>query len=319
MKSLKLFLIVAITSISLYSCDDSTAQNRVTVSHPKPQDISVQSNDIPGFNVNRFADLLKTTSSPDALTQAINANGNDINNLDLDEDGQIDYLKVDQVNANTLAVYDETSNDKVEICKLTVNTQNNSYSVVGSPQYCGNTYVYHSSPGLTFGQYMFLSWMLTPHPYYHPYWGYHRGYYGGYRPYYSHYSRPYTRTYSRTRTVTRTVPSSTVRTTTRSTPSQVRSTSSVRSTPQRTSVSNPVRSQRAFTRGEGNRYRSSGATGSGFRSSSSSSSSRGGFGSSSRSSSRSSSSFGSSRSSSRSSFGSSRSSFGGGRSSGRRR
>lgn len=159
MKSLKLFLIAAIASISLYSCGDSTAQNRVSVSHPQPQDINVQSNDIPGFDVNRFADSLKTTSSPEALTQAINANGNDINNLDLDEDGQIDYLKVDQVNGNTLAVYDETSNDKVEICKLTVNTQNNSYSVVGSPQYCGNTYVYNSSPGLTFGQYKFLHWM----------------------------------------------------------------------------------------------------------------------------------------------------------------
>lgn len=312
MKSLKTFLIATFALFALNSCDDTTAQNRVTVSHPQPQDINVQSNDIPGFNVNRFADLLKTTSSPDALTQAINANGNDINNLDLDEDGQIDYLKVDQVNGNTLAVYDETTNDKVEICKLTVNTQNKSYSVVGTPQYCGNTYVYNSSRDLSFGQYMFLTWMLTSRPYYyHPVWGYHVGYYRGYRPYYSHYSRPYTRTYSRTRTVTRTVPSTVRSTTTRSTPTQVRSSSSsVRSTPQRTSVSNPVRSQREFSRGEGNRYRSSGATGSGFRSSSSS---RGGFGS--RSSSRSS-SFGSSRSS-RSSFGSSRSSFGGSRSSSR--
>lgn len=305
MKSLKTFLIATFSLFAMNSCSDTTAQNRVTVSHPQPQDINVQSNDIPGFNVNRFADLLKTTSNPDALTQAINANGNDINNLDLDEDGQIDYLKVDQINNNSLGVYDETNNDKVEICKLTVNTQNNSYSIVGTPQYCGNTYVYNSSPGLTFGQFMFLHWMLSPHPYYHPYWGYHVGYYRGYRPYYSHYSRPYTRTYSRTRTVTRTVPS-TVRST-RSTPTQVsRSASSVRSTPQRTSVSNPVRSQREFSRGEGNRFRSSGATGSGFRSSSSSSS-------------RSSSSFGSSRSSSRSSFGSSRSSFGGSRGGGRRR
>lgn len=310
MKSLKTLLIATFTIFALNSCDDTTAQNRVSVEHPKPQDINVQSNDIPGFNVNRFADLLKSTSSPDALTQAINVNGNDINNLDLDEDGQIDYLKVDQVNSNTLAVYDETTNDKIEICKLTVNTQNNSYSVVGSPTYCGNTHVYHSSPGITFGQYMFLSWMLTPHPYYHPAWGYHRGYYGGYRPYYSHYSRPYTRTYTRTRTVSRSVPSPTR--TSRSTPTQVRSSASVRNTPQRTSVSNPVRSQREFSRGEGNRYRSSGATGSGFRSSSS----RGGFGSRSSSSS---SSYGSSRSSSRSSFGSSRSSFGSSRSSSRRR
>ena len=221
MKSLKLFLIAAFASLSLHSCSDTTAQNRVTVSHPQPQDINVQSNDIPGFNVNRFADLLKTTSSPDALTQAINAKGNDINNLDLDEDGQIDYLKVDQVDNTTLAVYDETNNDKVEVCKLTVNTQNNSYSVVGSPQYCGNTYVYNSQPGITLGQFLFLHWMLTPHPYYHPYWGYHRGYYVGYHPYYTHYSRPYTRTYSRTRTITRTVPST--RTTVRSTPTQVRS------------------------------------------------------------------------------------------------
>lgn len=297
-----LALLVA-SAIGFNSCGNSTAQNRVIVTHAQPvvtapQDVNVQSNDVPGFDVNGFANLLKTTTNPDALTQAINQPGNSINNLDLDNDGNIDYLKVDQISGNSLGVYDETQSGKVTVATLTVNTQNNSYVINGTPDYCGNTYIYQSQPGLTFGQYMFLAWMLHPHPYYHPYWGYHRGYYHGYGCYHSHYRTPYNPGYMRTRTVTnRTVvrnPSySSGSSQVRQSPTQVRATP----TPQRSSVSNPTQSQRSFSAGGASNFRSRGSNTNGFGGSSHSSATHSSP----------------SHSSPSRSFGGSRSSFGGGR------
>jgi len=295
---MKKIILSAFVGISLLvsACNNTptNAQNNVSVSHAPQQDVNVQSNDIPGFDVNAFANLLKQTTNPDVLTQAINDPKNNINNLDLDNDGNIDYLKVDQTGNTSLGVYDELPSGKVQVATLTVNTTNNSYAVTGTPAYCGPNYVYNSPTGLTFGDYMFLTWLMTPHHYYHPYWGYGRGYYGGYHPYRSRYGRPYTSSYARTRTTT-------TRTYTRpSTSSGYRqSTSSSYSKPSysttaRTTVSAPASSQRSFNSGEGSRFRSSGSSSNGFRSSSSSSRS----------------SFGRS-SSSRSSFGGSRSSFGG--------
>lgn len=259
------------------SCNNTptNAQNRVTVSHnyAPQQDVNVQPNDIPGFDVNAFAQLLKSTTNPDALTQAINSQGNNVNNLDLDNDGSIDYLKVDQTGNTSLGVFDELPTGKVQVASLTVNTMNNSYCVTGVPDYCGPTYVYNSPSGITFGQFLFLHWLLTPHSYYHPHWGYHRGYYSGYSYYRSHYSRPYSSSYIRER---RTITTRTTRMapSTSSSTYRTSNTSTYRSTPQtpaRTSISTPSTSQRSFTSGEGNRFRSSGASSNGFRSTSSSS------------------------------------------------
>ena len=93
-------LIIILSVVLLQSC--SSHQNNVVIQHAQPQNVTVQSNDITGFDINKFSELLKTTTSPDALTQALNVNGNNINNLDLDEDNEIDYLKVDQIDATTI-------------------------------------------------------------------------------------------------------------------------------------------------------------------------------------------------------------------------
>ena len=293
MKKLQLLLAI---SILLISCGPQS--NNVTVTHQQPSNIQAQVSDLPGFDVNAFSSLLKTTGNPDAIQQAINAPGNSINNLDLDGDGNIDYLKVDQINNYTIQVIDETgSNSKEVIATLTVNPQNNSYAIQGSQNYCGNNYYYNSPQGITFGQFLFLNWLLTPHSYYHPYWGYHSGYYRGYSAYHSHYSRPYSRSYIQERKSYRT----TTTTTRNSTPSvnRITSTSNSSQSITRNSVASPNKSQRSFSTSNN----SGGSISSGFGRSSSSSSS-------STSSNSSRSSFGSSRSSS---FGGGRSSCGGGR------
>ena len=281
--------LLAILLIGLISCGSNQQPNNVSISQSQPQNISVQTaaaSDIPGFNVEQFSNLLKTTTSPDALTQALNANGNNINNLDLDGDGNIDYLRVNQLDANTLQVVDETgASSQVVVATLNINTQNNSYSVSGNQTYCGNNYNYQSPTGLSFGQLMFISYMMSPHSYYHPYWGYHSHYYNGYSAYHSHYSRPYNQSYiTERRTTTRTIN----RTTSSNAPRAQTPSVSTRS------LSSPTQSQRSFQSNAGSGFKANNGNSNGFRPSASSSKS----------------SFGSSRSS----FGSSRSSFGSSRS-----
>ena len=274
-----IFLVMA-----LISCH-SSGQNNVVVtpSQYSSNNIQVSAENIPGFNVQAFANLVKTTANPQVLEQQINDPNSGINTLDLDKDGNVDYLKVVE-RANQLVVIDETSTNQITIATLNI-TPNGDVSVSGVPTYCGQNYYYHNHYSLTDA--ILLSYLLRPHPYYIP--RYHYGYY----PSYYHRTSVIS---TRTRIISSPSYRSSVRTTTsysRPTTSYSRPTTSYSrpATPTRTSLSNPSTSQRSFTPR---------STSSPVRS--------GGFGSSSRSSS---SSFGSS-SSSRSSFGSSRSSFGGG-------
>lgn len=264
----KSILFVAI-GMFIASCDSNTQTqpNTVVVTQaPQPQQYQEPSNvqaqvaDIPGFNVQGFADLLKSTSNPSAIQDALNSPNNSVNNLDLDNDGIIDYLRVDQINRYAIRVVDEIGEDqRVDIATLTINPQNNSYSIKGSPDYCGNTYIYNSQPGITLGQLMFLNWLMTPHPVYHPNWGYRR-YPAGYTAYHSRYERPYSRSYIQerkvTKTVTRTVTQPKVSVTSPNYPSNPRTRTNTPQTSRptvstpppapRPSISAPAQSQRSF-------------------------------------------------------------------------
>lgn len=276
--------------IGLASCGNSQPQNNVYVQPASAQttDINVQASDVPGFDVNNFAALLKTQKNPQALEQVINSANNNVNNLDLNGDGNIDYVKINEVGANTLQVVDNISaTDSVIVATLTLTPGTKTMTIQGNQDYCGNNYYYQSTYHPT--DWLFMAYLLTPHVYYHPMWhyGYYPRYYGvGYR---SHYGHSYTRSSVTRVREYRTNPSSFRQ---KYYPSKSYSTPS---SPVRRSLSTPGSSQRSF------QVRSSSTP---VRS--------GGFG---NSSSRSRSSFGSPSSSSRSSFGSSRSSFGSSRSS----
>ena len=255
-----IFLVMA-----LMSCH-SSGQNNVVVtpSQYSSNNIQVQADNIPGFNVQAFANLVKTTANPQVLEQQINDPNSGINTLDLDKDGNVDYLKVVE-RANQLVVIDETQTNQITIATLNI-TPNGDVNVSGVPTYCGQNYYYHNHYYLTDA--ILLSYLLRPHPYYIP--RYHYGYYPSY------YHRT-TVIATRTRIISSPSYRSSVRTTTNY---------SRPATPARTSLSNPSTSQRSFTP----RNTSTPVRSGGFGSSRSSSSS---FGSSSSSRS----SFGSSRSS----------------------
>ncbi len=245
-------LLISATVFAVGCNQDRPAQNNVTVE---------SSNTPAGFDVNKLAQLVKTSTDPQTLEKGINNPSNHINNLDLDKDGNVDYLKVVEGDRNRLDVIDNVSNtDSVTIARIKVDpsADNNTadLSVRGNPDYVGYNNYYHSS--FTFTDFLLLSYLMRPHSYYMPM--YHYGYYPSY--------------YTRTRTIS----------TFRPTTSSAMSTRSFRG-----SLSNPGRSQRSFgVRSSGSPVRSGGFGSSTRRSSSFGSSggssrrsfggSRGGFG-----------------------------------------
>lgn len=218
---------------------------------PQQNNVTIESNNAPaGFDVNKLAQLVKTSTDPQTLEKAINDPNNHINNLDLDKDGNIDYLKVEEPEQNKLNVVDDVSDeDSVTVARIKVDPSANNtadLSIRGNPDYVGYNNYYHSS--FSFTDFLLLSYLMRPHAYYMPM--YHYGYYPSY--------------YSRVRTVR------TFRPTT---------SSNMSSRSFHGSVSNPGRSQRSFSTRNSQTVRSGGFGSSSSHSSSGSSSSRSsGFG-----------------------------------------
>lgn len=236
-------IIIALTAVILLTA--GCQQNP-----PQQNNVTIENNNAPaGFDVNKLAQLVKTSTDPQTLEKAINNPENHINNLDLDKDGNIDYLKVEESDKNKLKVVDEVSNsDSVTVARINIAPSANNtadLNIQGNPQYAGQNNYYHSS--FSFTDFLLLSYLMRPHSYYMPM--YH---YGNYPSYYTR-----TRTYNTFRPTT--------------SPAMSSRTSS------RSSLSNPGSSQRSFgtrssqpVRSGGFGSRSSGRSGFGR--------SRGGFG-----------------------------------------
>jgi hypothetical protein len=220
---------------------------------PQQNNVTIQSSGPAGFDVNKLAQLVKTSTDPQTLEKAINNPNNHINNLDLDKDGNIDYLKVEEPGQNQLDVVDDVNDaDSVNVARIHIqpNQANNTadLSVQGNPNYVGYNNYYHSS--FTFTDFLLLSYFLRPHPYYMPM--YHYGYYPSY--------------YTRVRTVTNFRPTTS---------------SAMSSRSYRSSLSSPSHSQRSFSTRSSRTVRSGGfghSSGSSYHRSSGFGRSRGGFG-----------------------------------------
>jgi hypothetical protein len=214
---------------------------------PQQNNVSIENTAPAGFDVNKLAALVKTSTDPQTLEKGINDPNNKINNLDLDKDGNIDYLKVEETDKNKLKVVDNVNaEDSVTVARIKIdpsaNNQTADLNVTGNPQYVGENNYYHSSFSLT--DLLIMSYFLRPHSYYMPM--YHYGYYPSY--------------YSRTRTYTSFRPSTSPAMSSR--------------VSNRSSLGSFGRSQRSFsTRSSGSSVRSGG-----FGSSSRSFGSRSGFG-----------------------------------------
>ena len=282
MKNIYLFLLLCFVSFSFVGCGSSGNNGQVIVNSSQP---NIGEN----LDLRAVGEVIKNSRNPQEIEQKLNADDG-INNLDLDGDGNRDYLKVTEYGKGSEHGYSICAvlkDGEPEVANVVVNTATNQMTMNGNSQYYGNNNnTYQSSFNTT--DFLLLAWLMSPnYSYYHS--PYHYGYYGygySYRPivsYHTYSSRPTMRTVTTTRTYT-TVP----RTTHTISSPNANNTSSVASK-RVSNFSNASSSQKSFNSNSSSTPRGSGGFGNKSSSSSSSSSSSrsssSGFGSSSRSSS----------------------------------
>ncbi len=140
-----------------------------------------------GLDLQAVGDLLKRAKTAEQLEKLLNDSGEGINNLDLDENGEVDYVQVEEYgsgNSRGFSLTVETSADEEqEVATIEIEKSGNEADV----QIHGNSHVYGANhyhrSRFGFGDYLLLSYMFRPHPFYMSPWGYgyHPSYYRPYR------------------------------------------------------------------------------------------------------------------------------------------
>lgn len=296
----KLFLLLTLATACLVGCD-SNQNGQVYVNSPQPQDVyvtPVATNLGDNLDLQALGELVKTAQNAQDLENKLNTAGS-INNLDLDGDGQVDYIKVTEYGSGTTKGFsftvDLAGGQSQEIATVEVQQgQNNqaSLNINGNQNIYGNNNNSYAS-NYSMSDLLIMHYLFSNHGYYVS--PYHYGYYPSYYHSYGMVSRS---SYGgRVSSVTKTskiTKTTTTRTSTAKSPNSNLSSSTVNTRAK--SLANPTSSQKSFTktsasaskpstRGFGSSSSSSSSRPSSSSSSSRSSSSRSsGFGSSSRSS-----------------------------------
>ncbi len=140
-----------------------------------------------GLDLATIGTLLKKADNAADLEKLLNDPKTGINNLDLNEDGKVDYIKVteygnDKVKGFSLTV-EPAPGETQEVATIDIEKEGNDkveVEVRGNEQIYGQNHYYHNSFGIT--DMLFMYWLFRPHPFYMSPWGY--GHYpGGYQPY----------------------------------------------------------------------------------------------------------------------------------------
>src|ERR1017187_3281930 len=157
-----------------------------------------------GLDLVAIGELLKKTKDAKTLEEELNKPGS-INNVDLDGDGKVDYLKVTEYgkdNEHGLSITDDVKQGETqEIATVQItkdNDQQADVNVQGNQDIYGPGANYHSSFGV--GDFLLMSYLFMPHPFYMSPWGF-----GYYPPFYMRpMVMPYGAYHSRMQTETRT-------------------------------------------------------------------------------------------------------------------
>jgi hypothetical protein len=250
-------------------------------SSPDQYDVNVTSVQIPagaseGLDLRAVGELVKTAKDAEALERQINDSASGLNNLDLDSDGEVDYISVEEFGGGNsrgfmlVAKLNDGREQEVATIDIEKTTDSNvDLEIRGNERVYGANHYHHSSFGI--GDYLMLRWLFGSHSMYRsPY------YYGRYPGYYSRYRVAAPATY-RARTARATRNSSL----TASTRSQMSSGHASKVHSQKTSLRKATTSKRSFqARASGSSARSGGfgrpTTQPSARSSRSSGGSRGG-------------------------------------------
>lgn len=144
-----------------------------------------------GLDLQAVGALLKSASDAEDFEKKLNE-PNSVNNLDLDEDGTVDFIKVisddqDEIRVLKLTAVLSQSGDEQDVATIQIEktaSDQASVQMRGNEQIYGHNHYYHSHFGI--GNILLLSWLMGPRygPYYSPFGrGSYPGYWGrGYSP-----------------------------------------------------------------------------------------------------------------------------------------
>ncbi|MBN2809231.1 MAG: hypothetical protein JXR80_07030 [Deltaproteobacteria bacterium] len=140
-----------------------------------------------GLDLASLGSLLKKAENAADLERLLNDPKTGLNNLDLNEDGKVDYIKVtefgnEQTKGFSLTV-EPAAGETQEVATIEIEKTADdqaSVQVKGNEQIYGQNHYYHNSFGLT--DMLFMYWLFRPHPFYASPWGY-GSYPGYYQPY----------------------------------------------------------------------------------------------------------------------------------------
>ena len=176
-KILMLF-IVAIFMVSFVSCDEGSRISRNT-------DTTITAYAADGLDLKAVGALLKDSKDAKELEEKINKPGG-VNNLDLDEDEKVDFIKVESDDKEKIRVMKLTAvlssnGDLQDVASIQVEQTEEKANVQihGNEQVYGRNHYHHSSFGMTDA--LILYWLFRPRytPYMSPYgYGNYPGSYG---------------------------------------------------------------------------------------------------------------------------------------------
>ncbi len=157
-----------------------------------------------GLDLQAVGALIKKTKDAEDLEKLVNDKSVGINNLDLNEDGNVDYIKVTEFGDDSAKGFSLTvepvKGEEQEVATIHLEKSSDkqaSVEVRGNRQIYGSNHYYHSY--FPIGSLLLWSYLWRPHPFYASPWGY-----GYYPSYYRSYPRVGVSAYqNRTRTVTR--------------------------------------------------------------------------------------------------------------------
>jgi len=199
-----------------------------------------------GLDLKAVGEILKKADDAETFEKLLNSKDESINNLDLNEDGNVDYIHVteygnEKVKGFSLTVQ-PTAGGTQEVSTIEFEKSTDSEAqmqIRGNEQIYGRNHYYHSRFGLT--DVLILGYLFRPHGFYASPWSY-----GAYPGYYSPYN---TVSQSRYRSnVGRTTSGSTFRSGTSPTvQSNVRSPNAGKTASSvKAPLKNPTASQKAF-------------------------------------------------------------------------
>ena len=182
-----LHLLLAVSLFGMMSC---VTQTRVVSSPPPPRVVTVEAMDYDisyNLDLEAVATLFGSVNSLEEFERRLNSYDNQISNLDMNNDGYIDYLRVVEMadrQANVIVIQavlgTNVYQDVATIVVEKKNKRTNYVQIIGSPYLYGVNYiiepVYYWRPPI-FNVFWGSRYVVWNSPYY---WGYYPSYYNSY-------------------------------------------------------------------------------------------------------------------------------------------